>query len=86
MNKQIKVRISATIDHDYEVRYPEHLPLDKLSAGVCVLTRQEAQAVLDDAEFNSDLTAQDVGPYAMPLGVFNAYKALAKQLRAALAA
>lgn len=81
----IRVRISAAIDNEYASRQPEDLPLDKLNEGRCLLTPNEAQAVLDDALYNSDPKAQDVGPYGMPLGTFNAYSALAKQVRQALA-
>lgn len=77
----ITVRISATIDYEYEARCPDYLPLHKLHEGLCELTIDEARAVLADAEYNSDLDAVDVGPYGTPLPVFNAYRALAKQLR-----
>lgn len=80
----IIIRISSTIEGEYDNRCPDHLPTDKLRAGKCALTLEEAQAVLADAEFNSDLRAQTVGPYDMPLSVFNAYRALAKQARAAI--
>lgn len=76
---QLVLRISGTIANEYDTRQPEHLPLTKLSEGACRLTREEVQAVVDDAVFNSDTKAVDVGPDAMPLGVFNAYRALAKQ-------
>lgn len=81
----IKIRISPTIDNEYRDRLPDELPLDKLRVGVCELTPDEARAVLADAEFNSDPRAVDVGPYGMPRTTFNAYRALAKQVRAALA-
>ena len=45
-----------------------------------------AQQILLDAEYNSDRRAQDVGEYGMPLPIFNAYRALARQTRAAIAA
>lgn len=80
----VTIRISPTIEGEYENRSPDFLPLDKLQAGPCVLTIEEARAVMHDAEYNSDLTAVDVGPYGTPLGVFNAYRALAKQARAAI--
>jgi hypothetical protein len=82
--RTVTLRISATIDNEYGNRLPDYLPLDKLSEGACVLTIEEARAVLADAEFNCDRKAVDVGPYGTPLNVFNAYRALAKQARAAL--
>jgi hypothetical protein len=85
MSRTVRLRISATIDNEYANRLPDGLPLDKLNTGVCALTIQEARAVLDDAEFNCDPKAQTVGPCDMPLPVFNAYRALAKQTRAAIA-
>lgn len=81
MLNTITVRISATIDNEYATRCPDYLPLDKLHEGRCVLTLEEARAVLADAEYNSDLDAVDVGPYGTPLPVFNAYRALAHQIR-----
>lgn len=81
----VTIRISAAIDNEYANRLPDFLPLDKLNTGKCILTLDEARAVLADAEYNSDLEAQDVGPYGMPLGTFNAYKSLANQVRAAIA-
>lgn len=80
----ITARISATIENEYAARLPDFLPLDKLNAGNCKLTLEEARAVLADAEFNSDLEAVDVGPDGTPLPVFNAYRALARQLRQAI--
>lgn len=78
------IRISATIEHEYESRCPDFLPLDKLRKGACVLTLEEARQVMFDALYNSDLAAVDVGPYGTPLPVFNAYRALAKQARAVI--
>lgn len=83
-NKIIRVKIGPTIDNEYANRLPDFLPLEKLSEGVCELTVNEAEAVLADAEYNSDLKAVDVGPHGTPLPVFNAYRSLAKQLRVAL--
>lgn len=82
----IVVRISPTIENEYANRLPDFLPLDKLNVGRCELTLEEARAVLADAEYNSDRNAVDVGPYGTPLGVFNAYRALAKSVRAAIEA
>jgi hypothetical protein len=76
----VVVKITPTIFLEYETRLPDHLPLEKLDQGYCTLTLEEARAVLADAEFNSDTTAQDVGPYGMPLSTFNAYRALARQI------
>lgn len=81
----VKLRISATIDNEYANRLPDFLPLDKLGEGVAELSIEEARAVLADAEYNSDRDAVDVGPYGTPLAAFNAYRALAKQARAAIA-
>lgn len=80
----IKIRISPTIANEFADRMPDELPLDKLRAGACELTVEEACAVLADAEFNSDRRAIDVGPYGMPRATFNAYRALAKQAREAI--
>lgn len=81
----VVVRISATIENEYANRSPDFLPLDKLNEGRCELTVEEARAVLADAEFNADRKAVDVGHYGTPLPVFNAYRALAEQVRKVLA-
>ncbi len=83
MNGQalVIVRISATIEQEYASRLPDFLPLDKLDIGACQVTTEEARAILADAEYNCDPKAVDVGEYGTPLGVFNAYRALAAQLR-----
>jgi hypothetical protein len=80
-----RIRISPTLANEYANRLPDDLPIGKLRAGVCELTADECRAVLADAEFNSDRTAVDVGPYGMPLATFNAYRALANRVRAVLA-
>jgi hypothetical protein len=77
----VVIKITPAIAFEYDTRLPDYLPLDKLLPGNCTLTLEEAKDVLADAEFNSDITAQDVGPYGMPLGTFNAYRALARQIR-----
>lgn len=82
----VTLRITATIDNEYANRLPDFLPLEKLKVGYCELTLDEARAVLADAEHNSDRECVDVGPYAMPLRVFNAYRALSKAARDAIAA
>jgi hypothetical protein len=76
----ITIKISPTINYEYMARMPDFLPLDKLTTGNCVLTLDEARVVLEDAEFNIDPD----GP-KYDLGTFNAYRALAKQVAAAIA-
>lgn len=85
MTTTVKVLISPTINNEYANRLPDFLPLDKLNVGMCELTLEEARAVLADAKYNSDRDAVDIGPYGTPLPVFNAYRALAKQVRNAIA-
>jgi hypothetical protein len=80
----ITIRITETISQEYDVRLPGFLPLDKLHVGKCLLTLDEARAVLADAEYNSAPEAVEVGEYGVPLGVFNAYRALARQVRKAI--
>jgi len=80
----IQVRISPTIANEYATRQPDYLPEKIHTSGLITLTLAEATTLLEDAEFNSDLTAFDVGQDAMPLGAFNAYRALARQLQRTL--
>lgn len=80
----IRVRISATIADEYESRCPECIPERIRCAGTHDLSPAEAEQVLLDARWNSDRTCVDVGPYAMPLSTFNAYRALAAQMRTAI--
>jgi hypothetical protein len=79
------VRISPTISNEYANRCPEGIPEEAFLTGKRSVSLQSARAMLSDAEYNSDKTAFDVGPDDMPLGTFNAYRALAKQLRVAIA-
>ena len=81
----VTLRISKTISNEYANRCSDHIPEEVFLTGKRSLSLDSARAILADAEFNSDLQAQDVGEYGVPLGVFNAYRALAKQARAAIA-
>ena len=80
----VTVRISPTISNEYANRFVFEESVGFTIGKKCV-PLGVAQEMLADAEFNSDLKAQDVGPYGMPLHVFNAYRAFAKQLRNAIA-
>lgn len=92
----IKLRLSSTICNEYASRnvftgeddWPEvdwDAP-DAFTKGVTVnVSEDAARSILADAEFNSNARSVDVGTYGMPLGVFNAYRALAKQARLSLA-
>lgn len=82
----ITIRISPAFAGDWEARCPEETPEAVQVAGQHRVSPEVARAVLADAEHNSDRGAFDVGPYGMPLGTFNAYRALAKQVRKALGA
>ena len=81
----VTLRISATIANEYSSRCPDWLS-GELDEGRMRVPLGLAQQIMMDAEYNSDRKAQDVGEYGMPLAVFNAYRALARQARAAIAA
>lgn len=90
------IRLSPTICGEYASRdvftgrdgWPE-VSWDASGAftkGVTLaLPVETVKAIQDDAEHNSNPRAVSVGPHDMPLHVFNAYRALAKQAKAALA-
>jgi hypothetical protein len=80
----VLINISPTIANEYANRLPDWLP-ESVVQGKNDVSPELARQILSDAEFNSDTKAFDVGPYGMPLPVFNAYRALAKQVRKALA-
>lgn len=80
----VTVRISPTISNEYANRFVFEESIG-FTIGKKSVPIDVAQEMLADAEFNSDLKAQDVGPYGMPLYIFNAYRALAKQLRNSIA-
>ena len=80
----VKIRFSPAIVQEYAVRCPEWVPEQIEAPGVYDLTSEEARTVMLDAEYNSDRTVFDIGPYDMPLGTFNAYRALARQIKAKL--
>lgn len=81
----VPVRISRTIVDEYCGRAvfggDGEYPLVPASAGVHLLPRATAQAMLDDAIFNGDAAS---GPEEMPAGTRRAYRALARQLCALL--
>lgn len=83
--KFVIVRISPTISNEYATRCPDHIPEEAFLTGRRSVSVEAARAMLADAVFNSDTRAVDVGEYGVPLGTFNAYRALAKQLRTTLA-
>lgn len=82
--RTVEVRISATIENEYANRLPDWLP-ESVTEGKNRVSLPVAAHILSDAEYNSDKRAVDVGPYGTPLHVFNAYRALAKQVKAAIA-
>lgn len=82
----VAVRITPTISLEYENRSPDFIPEEVWDVGVHVVSIKVAREMLADAEYNSDPQAQEVGEYGTPLGVFNAYRALANNLRKAIKA
>lgn len=86
----IKIRISPTIQGEYEQRSvfggDAEWPLVEWDAtGVAALPADTVKAMLADADHNCNPRCVDIGPDAMPLGTANAYRALARQCRKALA-
>ena len=86
----VKLTLSPTIQTEYENRGvfggDGEWPLVEWNEKGCATVAVDvAQSILADAEYNSDKAAVEVGPYGTPLSVFNAYRALAKQVRRALA-
>jgi hypothetical protein len=81
----ISVKLTPTIVNEYSTRCPEWLPDEvDLKIGINKIPESLAKDMLEDAKYNSDLTVFSVGPYDMPLPVYNAYRALARQLSATL--
>lgn len=81
----VVLRISPTISNEFATRNPEDVPESCYCTGKVSVSLASARAILADAEFNSDTKVFEVGEYGMPLPIFNAYRALAKQARAAIA-
>jgi hypothetical protein len=77
----VTVRISATIANEYANRCPDWIPEEAFLTGKRAVRLSSARRMLNDAEYNSDKDAFAIGPFDMPLGTWNAYRALAKQLR-----
>jgi hypothetical protein len=86
MTDTVTIRITPTIHGEYESRCPEGIDHDALRIGSNAVTRAQARLILDDATHNSDPKAFDIGEYGMPLGTFNAYRALVSQVRKVLGA
>ncbi|NRF83814.1 hypothetical protein HQ619_07725 [Burkholderia gladioli] len=83
---QLQVKVSATIANEWVGRcIRDVIPnLPDFYHGRCVLavTPDVARKILADCEFNGDAKS---GPEEMPNGARRAYRAMAKQLREALA-
>lgn len=84
MAAPITVRISPTIANEYASRCPDDIPEEVYLTGKRSVSLASARLMLSDAEFNSDKEAFDIGEHGMPLPIYNAYRALAKQLRATI--
>jgi hypothetical protein len=78
------VRVSPTIANEYASRCPEGIPEEVYLTGRRSVRLESARAMLADAEYQTDPAANDCGEYGVPLPAWNAYKALARQLRAVL--
>lgn len=82
----VTLRIGATIANEYANRCPG-MAVRRTGRGPQAPCRWIWRSgYMLDAEYNSDRGAQDVGEYGMPLPIFNAYRALARQARAAITA
>ena len=79
----VRIRIGKTIANEYVGRFPEDVPLQLHAAGWHVISLDEANVVLADAQFNADAKH---GPEEMPSTVRRAYRGLAEQVGATLAA
>ena len=82
--KLVTLSISPTIANEYATRCPEDIPEEATMGGKLVVSEETARLMLADAAYNSDTKAFKVGPDDMPLPIFNAYRALAKQIRGKL--
>lgn len=83
--RMVTVRISDTISNEYASRCADHLPEECFNTGRRSITLDSARAMLADAEYQTNPAANDCGDYGIPLPIWNAYKALAKQLRKVIA-
>ena len=79
-----RIRITPTVNHEFEHSAPAHLPLDKLDTGWVLLNEDELRSVLSEARYYTDPASFDVGPCDLPLETHNAFLALARQCEAAL--
>lgn len=70
--KQITISISPRIAREYAGRHPrpDHLPLERLRAGKCIVSLEEAREILADANLHSGWS----------IGARGAYRALARQV------
>lgn len=88
MTERFVVRLSPTILNEYDSRAvfggEDGWPLVP-SFPVVSVDRKTAEFMLDDAEYNGSVGKhKGQGPDEMPLAIGNAYRALAKQIRAAI--
>lgn len=69
----MRIHISASLEHDYENRVPDHIPEKFFEKGYHDVTPAELKVLYEDAKFNAEV------PDEMPAYAKRAYKSLLKQ-------
>ena len=82
----MKIRIRDAVAQELEASACDHIPDWALTIGTHDATVEEIRTLLAEASYYTDPAQFDIGPYALPLGTFNAFCALKKQCQKLLSA
>jgi hypothetical protein len=82
----IKIRITEAVAFELEASACEHIPDWASHSGTHEATVEEVLIIFAEAKYYTDPGQFDIGPHGLPLGTFNAFRALKKQCQKLLSA
>jgi len=82
----MRIRITNAVAFEFSASACEHIPEFAFDAGTYDATVEDVRLLLQEAKYYTDPNQFEVGPYGLPLGTFNAFRALKTQCEKALAA
>jgi hypothetical protein len=82
----IKIRITEAVAFELAASACEHIPDWASHSGTHQATVEDVRTLLSEATYYTDPAQFEIGPYGLPLGTFNAFRALKKQCQKLLSA
>ena len=82
----MKIRISNSVAFELEASNCDHIPDWASHSGTHKATVEEVRTLLAEATYYTDPAQFEIGPYGLPLGTFNAFRALKKKCQKLLSA